>query len=1129
MNKIILIGLFVFLSTVLFGQTAPARFQHLTIADGLSLSSVYCVYRDTKGYMWFGTEDGLNRYDGYHFKVFRSNHQNKNSITYKWIEYILEDSYGNLWFGSRGGLSHFNPRQQQFFNYRFTPESDHSLCNDTITSLSQISDDLVLIGTKNGLNSVHPQTLHIQSIPGVHGCIHTICQGPDSLMWIGSSRGAIKYHSNGQVLEQIPSIKHEIKAITKHGSDIWLAGSSNLYHTQRTAKSIHKIALTSFLSDNETIETLLIDSNAHFWVGTSQGLYLYNPEINHLKKYIEARDISHSLAINPSKSLQEDTRGHIWYGTHGSGVYCISPKLSVTQCTYNPVDPSSISQNSINCIYIDQQSENVWLGTFGAGLNMYDPNANKFELYKHNPLNTNSLASDFVWSICEASDGSIWIGTNDQGISRYLPAQDRFVFYNHSTGRSGTLSNSSVRKIYEDSNGHIWVGTDGGGLNRFNPHTNQFKVFKHHPNDQSSLSDNSVRVIFEDSRQRLWIGTRHGLNRLNRKTNTFHRYMNDPEDSSSISHNFIYSSIIEDKKGDIWIGTYGGGLNRMNPNTGTFTRYTINSGQGSSLSNNIVFSIYEAPNGYLWIGTNEGLNVLNPATGKIRFYGTADGLPNEVIYGILPDEANNLWLSTNHGICCFNPSTGACRNFDVNDGLQSNEFNGGAFHKGHSGYLYFGGVYGLNRVLPGSIIKNQNVNQPVITRLEVMGKSVRISHTGHTKSRVNKADSVFLIDQHISYAKHIELDYKNRFFSLEFSGMNHLFPDKTRYAYQLSPLDREWHQANQRNYVAYANVKPGHYIFKVKSSNPDGEWPARPTELRITVHPPFWLTYWFISLEFIILLIIIIFIHRYLLKIKTNKLLRSQNRQIKEANRQLSESEQRLRQMNATKDKFFSIISHDLKNPFTSLMSISDLMTENYDASDEADRKQCITKIHSSVKQIYNLLENLLTWSRSQRGKISFQKKPFNLSMLIHENANLYRMAAEKKGIRIMTEVKDHLMAFGDRDTINTVIRNLTGNAIKFTPSGGFIQLTIKPQDAWWLVSVIDSGVGISQENINQLFRIDQKIKTDGTDGEKGTGLGLIICKEFVEKNGGQIGVRSQVKEGSEFWFTVRKHTDQQS
>jgi len=681
-----------------------------------------------------------------------------------------------------------------------------------------------------------------------------------------------------------------------------------------------------------------------------------------------------------------------------------------------------------------------------------------------------------------------------------------------------------VRKVFEDSDGTIWVGTDGGGLNQYNSETGYFKAYQRDDLKTNSLSDNSVRVIFEDSHKRMWVGTRQGLNLFDKQRGTFKRFLHNPKDSTSLSNNFIYSSIAEDSFGRIWLGTYGGGLNRLNVETERFKHYTTQGEKGQRLSNDIVFSIYEDKHGLLWIGTNDGLNVLNASTGTIEVYSVADGLPNNVIYAVMPGDDGNIWLSTNNGVSCVDPNTMIFKNYDVSDGLQSNEFNGGAFHKGKSGKLYFGGVYGLN-ILKTQVLKvNLFVQQPIITGLEVLG-SERQTMLGlfAREAEGELLDSQTVINSDITYTDHVTLDYSQRFFAIEYSGLNYLYPNKTQYAFQLSPLNKQWQKAGQRNYVTFSNLKSGHYQFKVISTNTDGRWSDKEATLDITILPPFWLTNWFILLEASLVLLLIVFIYRYLLKIKTGKILGEQYRQIKAANTQLQLSEENLKAINATKDKFFSIISHDLKNPFTSLMSISNLLSENYDQADDEDRKAGVKRINNSVKNIYYLLENLLTWSRSQRGKICFDAKPFDITTLITENINLYREAAQKKQIDLINKITQSYLGLGDRNTINTIIRNLSGNALKFTNLKGEIIYSIDDIGEFWRVSIKDNGVGIRSEDQQSLFCIDKKIRTDGTSGEKGTGLGLIICKEFADKNGGCIGVSSKLGCGSEFWFTVKK------
>jgi len=391
----------------------------------------------------------------------------------------------------------------------------------------------------------------------------------------------------------------------------------------------------------------------------------------------------------------------------------------------------------------------------------------------------------------------------------------------------------------------------------------------------------------------------------------------------------------------------------------------------------------------------------------------------------------------------------------------------------------------------------------------------------HNPSQIVEFDEDFYSSENVTYMEEITLDYKHRFFSVEFAALNSLQTGDLQYSYIMENLETDWNNAGSRNYVSYTNMKAGTYVLKVVAVNSDGFRSDPPMQLRIIITPPVWLSWWFILMEIIVSTAIVVMIYIYLLKSRTNRLLKYQNQQISEANEALRRSEKNLMELNATKDKFFSIISHDLRNPFSSLLSISDLMVESFDDTEREDHKAGFTKINQSVRHLLDLLENLLTWSRSQRGRIKYDPVRFNLSTLVQENINLHKLLAEKKGIMLLSPELNEVYAYGDRDMINSVIRNLVTNAVKFTEKNKKVEIQVKPGEKEIEVSIVDEGIGITSEQLNKLFRIDEKFKSTGTAGEKGTGLGLIICKEFVEKNGGEISVQSAPGKGSVFSFTV--------
>ncbi|MCK5137269.1 MAG: ATP-binding protein [Bacteroidales bacterium] len=1128
-----------FLNPSLSGQDEYVRFKRITINEGLSLSSVYNIYQDSKGFMWFGTEDGLNKYDGQNITVYGATTDQHHILANKWIELVYEDKSGMIWLGSRGGLTKYNPRRGVFSTIQHDPSSPNSLSNDTVTVIAADIRNDVWVGTFQGLNRVDRFTNDVERIipdeeelAGLTSRITGFIQDRSGTFWIGTYQGLYSYDSKSNLFFNETadgSLDNDIRIYCmSDGEDaLWLGTNKGLVQLDLSGDRQHHQFPMEFSDPESEMSSILVDRLNQVWIQTGDGLYCYKLQENDIQKVIGTGGVTHSLALNPVEPLVEDRNGFIWYGSFNDGVFKIDPQtLNYKHLIHNPADPQSLAENSINCIFEDR-SGTMWFGSFGAGISIMDPQANIFTLFKNNPFNSNSLASSFIWTIFEASDSTIWIGSNAHGISCYNPRHGTFTHINHNPVDPTSLSNSSVRKIYQDSKERIWIGTDGGGLNLYNHKDRSFTHFVHDPADPTSISDNSVRAIYEDRHGEIWVGTRNGLNLLETDQNSFRRFLTDAADDNSPPHNFIYSAIYQDREDNLWIGTYGGGLCKMDPEDGSCISYNHDPEDPTTISDNIVFSIHEDEMGRFWIGTNSGLNMFYPATESFRRFGVSEGLANEVIYGVLPDDDNWIWLSTNLGIIRFNLETFQVKNYDMNDGLQSNEFNGGAYHRGGDGRLYFGGVYGLNVIDPSSIEPSSNVTEVTLTKLEVLGKDVLIAGVDleeafeEDPNRIIEFEGEYYSSENITYMEEIVLDYNHRFFSIEFSALNNLQQGKLQYSYIMENLETEWNNVGSRNYVSYANMKTGSYLLKVVAENTDGFRSDPPLQLRIVVTPPFWRSWWFILLEAMVASAIAVMIYIYLVKSRTNRLLKYQNHQISLTNEALRESEKNLMELNATKDKFFSIISHDLKNPFSSLLSISELMVDSFDDADTDDHRAGFRKINQSVRHLLSLLENLLTWSSSQRGKIKCDPVRFNLSNLIQENINLHKLPAEKKGIELFSPTEDAVYAHGDRDMINSVIRNLMTNAVKFTDRDKKVEVKVLKKEKNIEVCIVDEGIGITKENLRKLFRIDEKFKSTGTAGEKGTGLGLIICREFIEKNGGEITVQSKPGEGTTFRFTI--------
>ena len=1140
-----LIVLLVF-SSHLFSQKANIKFDRITINDGLSLSSVYCIFQDSKGFMWFGTEDGLNKYDGHNFSVYRPDPFNANSLSYRWTEHIFEDSYGIIWLGSKGGLSAFDPEREIFQQFRHLDGEEMSLSSDTITAIIEDNNGNIWVGTMYGLNCIQSVQGFVERVSLLNTKkgkqltrINDLALDDDGVLWIASDEGLFQINHRNNTPDRIcfgdGKSSERVFSVVIDSEVVWAGTDFGLLKYGRISDEVAVFPLPDIVEElraSTVIEKIVVDQYHNLWVGTPLGLFFFDPYSTTFLQMVEAVDFTQSLAVNTAKPFLNDSREYIWYGTFGAGLYKINTlTLEVDNYLNNTSDPFSLSQNSINCLYEDRTGV-IWIGTFGAGINTYDRQAHKFELFTHDPQDANSLSSNFVWTVFEEDDGSIWVGTNREGLNRYSPETGLFTRFTHDESDPGSISASSIRKVYQDTEGTIWVGTDGGGLNRFDSQTETFTHFKSDPDDPTTISGNSVRVIYEDDSGKFWVGTRSGLNMFDRATGRCKRFLHLPDDDGSISHDFIYSAIHQDWKGRLWIGTYGGGLNKMDIESETFTSYLNDPASPASISDNIVFSIFEAENGMLWIGTNNGLNRFDPEREEFIRFGTVQGLPNEVIYGILPDEDFNIWFSTNQGISKFSLLDFGIENFDVSDGLQSNEFNGGAFHKGNSGKFYFGGVYGLNIVKPENIGSELNQSAVVFTRFDILGKEVGVN-PGPVSDETEKSffdvvdeNGQLFMNKAIAYTDKIRLDYKNRFLGFEFTALNTPPSENVTYSYKMENVDEVWNFSGDRNYVTYANMSPGTYTFMVNAMNEDGSLSLSPALLKIIIDPPIWRTWWFYLMEIFAAGLLAAFIYVYLLNKRTNKLLTLQNQEIQATNQKLRVSEKKLKELVATKDKFFSIIAHDLKNPFTSLLSISELLSTNYNTLDEEDKIEGIQGFHSSARRIYSLLENLLLWSRAQTGRIKFNPMEFDIVQVAVENIDLISLQAEKKEISIAMISGELYMVHADREMINTVLQNLLHNSIKYSNPGGKVNLEISEQEGLVKVAVTDTGIGITEDRMQKLFDAASKTVSDGTAGEKGTGLGLIVCKEFIERHGSRLLAYSKPGLGSEFNFYLQKAKD---
>lgn len=807
------------------------RFDHLGTGDGLSQSNVLCILQDSRGFMWFGTREGLNKYDGYKFTVYKNIPGDPYSLSNSFINSIAEDNDGNLWVATLGGgLSMFDRNKKRFTNFKHDPANNNSISSDFVTVVFHDSHGAIWAGTGNGLNMYDKDkkqfTRYIHKKNDKRGPggaeVKSIFEDSQHDLWIGTSSGGLDL------------FERKTKTF------------KNFRHSKENSRSI----------GSNDIRTLFEDSKHRLWIGTNDsGLDLFNKQTGEFIHFKHDPNNKNGLTANSIFSINEDDENNLWIGTENGGLNIFNPEKKLFYaCRNDVVDNTSLSCNSIYSIYKDTKG-NLWIGTFNRGVDIVNPDARKFTHYKH-ILKKNSLSNNNVLCIYEDSKKNIWIGTDGGGLNLFDPKTSLFTVYDKERDNKNSICGHYVLSVCEDSRGNIWVGTWADGITVFDPGKKIFRHFKHDPKDNSSLSNNNGWKIFEDKKKNIWIGTYGGgLNLYDPVKKTFSRYQYDEHDHTSISNNNV-QSIFEDSDGVLWVSTDGGGLNQFDRNTKKFTRFLHNDNK-NSIINNSPATMYEDRNKKLWIGTMAGLSCLDKKTGSFINYTTAEGLPNNVIFGIMEDGKGNLWVSTSKGVSRFDPHHRTFKNFDVSDGLQSNEFTQKAFCKSSDGTMYFGGNNGFNQFFPDSIKDDSFAPPLVITGFQIFNKEVSVS-----------GDSIITpLKQDITETKKITIPYKSSVISFEFASLNYTIDEKKQYAYILEGFDEKWNYIGTRRTATYTNLNPGTYTFRVKGLNNDGTWSNETATLKLIITPPFWLTWWFRSL--CLLFIVGCFFVFYRLRVRT--------------------------------------------------------------------------------------------------------------------------------------------------------------------------------------------------------------------------------------------------------------------
>jgi signal transduction histidine kinase/ligand-binding sensor domain-containing protein/DNA-binding response OmpR family regulator len=1067
------------------------KFTRLSVAGESLQSKVASITQDGYGFLWFGTDDGLYRYDGYNLKPYRRERDNPNSLSDDSVTALYRDRAGILWVGTGyGGLNRLDPASDTFTHYRHDPANRASLSDNSVRCILQDSGGTLWVGTNLGLDRLDPASgtfvhhIHNPKDPGSlsNNLVVHLLEDHSGNLWVGTVGGGVNRLDRR-------------------------TGRFSRFQDPNNPRSPGD-------DRDEALSRIREDRSGVLWTGFA--LATLDPKSGALTEYAFRSKEPGGEQVPDVRAILEDHNGILWLGTSRSLLALDRERKQFVRYTAKPANPNSLHNSDIATLFEDAEG-NVWVGT-RTGVSWFNRKT-VFVNRQHEPGTTQSLAHNTIRAVYADTHGALWVGT-PRGLQQLDLKTGRFTLYEHDSHDPYSLSNNYVTVIREDRAGILWVGTGGGGLNRFDRETGRFFAYRYEANNPAGLSSDGVMSLLEDRGGTLWVGTAAGVDRWDRRTGRFTIYHHNPEDPHSLSDDFV-RTIFEDRDGVLWMGSNNGGLNRFDRASQQFIAYRHNPQDPASLSHDKVNAIWEDSFGTLWIATQGGLNQMDRIRGTFTTFTRKEGLPDDAVQAILEDNQGTLWLATDNGLSEFHPKTRSFRNYSESHGLPANSLSRSGAEgscRTPGGELWIGSMNGLTSFYPERLSANAYVPPVVITDLLLFNTPVRPSEHSPLRRPIWALDS-------------LTLDHKQSIFTLEFSALSYAAPERNRYRYRLEGLETGWNEVDSRRHLAtYTNLPARKYVFRVQGSNDDLRWNEAGARLAITVLPPWWQTWWFTTaLGFSAAGLILA---AYLLRVRSLHLAAARLEfEVEERTRELASSKhsaevarEAAESASRAKSTFLSHMSHELRTPLNAILGFSALVRADTTLSEQ--HKKDMDIVESSGRQLLRLIDDVLDMAKIEAGSSVVENTCFDLHSLLHNIVGMMRERAYAKNLDLLVDISPAAPRFvrSDAGKLQQVMINLIGNAVKYTDQGSVVVILDAKREApeqhadrdlVLSFDVEDTGIGIAPEDQAHIF--DPFIQAGSARTRKGTGLGLSICREFVRLLGGSLSVDSTSGRGSRF------------